>query len=55
VVHVAVRKKNVVYGNNLVGGLADVETDIQLRHRNDGLFACDRIADYFQIIYLYAC
>jgi len=55
VVHVPVGKQDVVYGNNLVGGFADVEADVQLRYRDDRFFAGDRIADDLQIVYFYAC
>jgi hypothetical protein len=51
VVHVAVSKKNVIYWYNLVGSFADIEADVELRHRNDGFLAGNRIADYIQVIY----
>jgi len=52
VVHMTVRKQNIVYGNNLVGGFTDIKANIQLRHRNYGFFTRYRIADDFQIVYL---
>ncbi len=55
VVHMPMCEQNMVYGNNLVGGLADIEADVQLRDRNHGLLARDRIADDFQIVYLDMC
>jgi len=55
VIHVAVREQNVVYGDDLVGGFADVETDIELRNGDDGFFAGDGVADDLQILYLYGC
>ncbi len=55
VVHMPVCEQNITYRNNLVGGLADVEADIQLRDCNHGLLTRDRIADDFQIVYLDMC
>jgi hypothetical protein len=51
VVHMAMGKEDVIYGYNLVGGLADIEADIELRHRDNGFLAGNRIADYIQVIY----
>lgn len=50
VIHMAVCEQDVIYGYNLVGGLADIEADVELRHSDDGFFAGNRIADYVQVI-----
>ena len=52
-VHVAVRQQDMVDGNQLVRGLADVKTDIELRHRDHRLFAADGVPDDVQIVKLY--
>ena len=49
-VHVAMREENVVYRYDLIGGLAHVKADIELRYGNYGFFASYRIPDYIQII-----
>jgi hypothetical protein len=46
----AVSEQDVIYGYNLVGGLADIEADVELRHRDNGFLAGNRIADYVQVI-----
>ena len=51
----AVGEQDVIYGYNLVGGLADIEADVELRHRDDGFLAGNRIADYIQVIYRNLC
>ena len=51
VVHMAVGEQDVIYGYNLVWGLADIEANVELRHRDDGFLAGNRIADYIQVIY----
>jgi hypothetical protein len=45
----------MIYGYDLIGGLADIEADVQLRHCDDGFLTGHRITDYFQLIYLNAC
>jgi hypothetical protein len=51
VVHMAVGEQDVIDGNNLVGGLSDIETDVELRNSNDCFLAGNRITDYIQVIY----
>jgi hypothetical protein len=49
-VHVPVRQQYMVDRYDLIGGLAYVKADIQLRHPNDRLFARYRIPDDIQIV-----
>jgi len=55
VVHMAVSEQDVVNGDELIGGLADIETDVELGHSDDGFLAGHRIAEDFQIINLNSC
>ena len=54
-VHMAVRQQDIVDGYDLVGSLADIKADIQLRHRNNGLLAGYRVADDLEIVYFNMC
>ena len=46
--------RTVVDGDDLVGGLADVEADVELRHADHRLLAGDRIAEEVQVVDLNA-
>ncbi len=52
VVHVAVGQQDVVYRDNLVGGFADVEADVELWYGYYGFLGCDGIADDVHFINL---
>ena len=41
VVHVTMCKQNVIYGNDLIRGFANIETHIQLRYRYNSFLAGD--------------
>ncbi len=49
-VHVPVGQQDVVDGNELVGRLADVEADIELRHPHHRFLAGNRIAEQVEIV-----
>ena len=55
VVHVAVGEQDIIYGDNLVGGLTDVEADVELGDGDDGLFTGDGIADDVEVVDFYMC
>ena len=51
----AVSEKDVVDGDNLVGGLTDVEANVELGYSNDGLLTGDGIADDVEVVNFYMC
>lgn len=55
VVHVAVGEQDVVDGDDLVGGFADVKADVKLRDGDNGLFTADRVAEDIQVVDRYMC
>ncbi len=55
VVHVPVREQDVVDRDELVGRLADVEADVELRHAHHRLLPGDGVAEDIQVINLHAC
>ena len=55
VVHVAVSEQDVVDGDNLVGGLSDVEADVELGDGDDGFLTGDGVADDVEVVDFYMC
>ena len=55
VVHMPVREQDVVDRNDLVRGLTDVESNVQLRYGHHGLFTGNGITDDIQIVDGYLC
>ena len=53
-VHVAVCQKNVIDRDDLIGSLADIEADVQLRYGDNCLLTGDGIARDLQIVNCYA-
>ena len=51
-VHMSVGQQNMIDGDDLVRGLADIEAHIQLRYGDYGFFAGDRISDHVEVVNL---